>query len=360
MQLKTGFLTITSFFTVLFLSSRAFGETKPQVRIVPEDDSRNSGAVLSVEAYPPRDFVNKAAKAKKISDLLVFDQVILLEETDVSLISALRCLVILPDELLVVDRQADQIFRFSMNGAFLGNFAGQGRGPGEFGKAALVTRTEANEVAVVDGFTAEVHFYSLDGQWLRSTEPLLNNGPIGQKLFVDESFWFQTRPQPDGNGAFARLDCHWEKNHFKQTGSTLFARYLDDTSRGIVSHRAFEKVGPYFWVGSPLVSLIRVYDREGRLCKIIDEPVPRRLTPQMWREQTFKNDREREFFRQTHTRTIQILAGNGVIWVEQAPSTTLVFDQSGTMLTPGPLKQDVPPFLDLEKNHIYCSGSIKT
>lgn len=70
--------------------------------------------------------------------------------------------------IYVADRKAVQVKVFGPNGKFLRSIGKQGQGPGEVGGIRDISFTPAREILVNDTRTKRLHYFTLEGKFLRS------------------------------------------------------------------------------------------------------------------------------------------------------------------------------------------------
>lgn len=329
-------------------------------RVIPDPASFPENPSLPVTMYPSEVFQAAAIEAKTCSDLLSLDHVSLLEETPQSLVSQLRGFIVLNHTYLVVDRSAEAVLRFGFDGRYLGRFGRQGEGPGEFGRAANIHLVEGNRVVIADNLSGRLHLYDEQGTWLLSTPPLLNAPPLGQKLIWDDAIWYQTRPGEDGNGLYAKLEYEKKNRTIQPLALTRFVSFLTPPHEGVLlGTKAFAKVGNVYWVGSPMVPTIRIYDENARPLGKLEPAVPRSATPAVWESTRFNQQQEAYVFQQSHSRAYEIIHDQGIVWVVMPPYSILAYDQSGTLLSQRPLRKDVPHILAIQSGYMYFLATAK-
>ena len=70
--------------------------------------------------------------------------------------------------IYVVDRKAVQVKAFGPNGKFLRSIGKPGQGPGEVGRIQDISFTPAREILVNDTGTDRLHYFTLEGKFLRA------------------------------------------------------------------------------------------------------------------------------------------------------------------------------------------------
>ncbi len=81
-------------------------------------------------------------------------------------------------DILVLDRAACRVSRYSADGGFVGSFGRRGSGPGELMNPLDMYVTEDGRVMVCSPWSGGLHAFSMDGEWLGLVTPFLNNPPM--------------------------------------------------------------------------------------------------------------------------------------------------------------------------------------
>lgn len=96
--------------------------------------------------------------------------------------------------MLVLDGQSHLVHVFDSVGRALGSFGGEGEGPGEFRRPAVVTALDDGRIAVGQGFPPVLHWLSADGAYLESTRLPMARDEAGMRTAGAFGLWQVTHP----------------------------------------------------------------------------------------------------------------------------------------------------------------------
>jgi len=113
--------------------------------------------------------VNKFKERGLLSDLIEPKDFIALETNDSCLINTISKVVIFEETIFVLDRNSQKIFRFDIDGNYLGRIGQTGEGPGEYLEIQdLAIDKENRKIYVPDYY--KVNVYELNGQFVKSSK----------------------------------------------------------------------------------------------------------------------------------------------------------------------------------------------
>ena len=104
-----------------------------------------------------------------LSDLFSEVRLVTLETTSESLISQIRQIAFHQSRFYILDSKQQMIFCFDKNGKFIFRISAQGNGPGEYNYLTDINvDTENGQLMLLDPAVARVHYYDLDGNFLKT------------------------------------------------------------------------------------------------------------------------------------------------------------------------------------------------
>ena len=296
-----------------------------------------------------------AAHAEQINDLVPFEDIVLLEVTDESVIGEIGDLVLLEDSWFVLDRIEETVVQFDKTGSFIRQIGRKGQGPGEYGAAHRVERCFDNNLAIFDSIQGKIHVYSPDGAHILSTPS------PGKTMIAFSSFiWDEKNALFLGDFSSQVATAPW---HAKiaypdfDLGEAVGFGSRPPLLRWLklkFDYGIFKKQDGIIWSGSPYESQIEFYNEQGQHLGTTAKGRGNRLQLEDFARGKVK-DRSEVYRLFGKARNCDINFAGDLVFVDLG-SAYDIYDRNGNLLK-GSVRSKMPPFLDGFGQFLACAYS---
>ncbi len=157
-----------------------------------------------------------------------------LETTDASIIGEIGKVEIVDDKVFVLDNFSKNIYRFDLEGKFIGQIGGRGQGPGEFvDPCSFVINHKDRQIVICDRASFQILFYDYDGNFIHSCRMRAN-----QFAYLPESKDIVFLCSP------AETDEQYELRRFRYCTNEPVGGYIPRPN--FVEKQAYRTVNNYF------------------------------------------------------------------------------------------------------------------
>lgn len=282
-----------------------------------------------------------------LSKLFEVSEILVLEETDASLLMDIANLIRVDGQLIIHDFQQQRFLRFSDKGKYLGDMGSKGEGPGEFRHATAMSLNPAGDIAILDYRTSKILVFSPQGQFQRE----FSFRDQGFMASISSFSWTEDGRilLTDTSSAAQEVPRHLVVSDEGELIGGFGLRPWRRNRCPNVSHTGMARINGFWWSGSPLESQVRVYNDHFKEVTVYPTGVPG-MSLETWSEFDCENGNVAKlFFEKPGIR--QIAQVENLVFV-QMWLDTVVMDLDGRVLAAG-LQNDGVNFMIVQDNFVY-------